>query len=95
MANLDLREIHDFAVDLAKKAGEMILKASNSRLSSIASTVSEKKNCTPQISESQLIVLATDLVTETDNAVEEMVKSAIANKYRDHKYISHFSINQH
>jgi hypothetical protein len=28
-----------------------------------------------------------DLVTETDQAVEEMVKKAIAEKYPDHKYM--------
>jgi len=27
-----------------------------------------------------------DLVTETDKAVEEMVKKAISEKYKDHKY---------
>ena len=45
MSNLNLQEIHDFAVELAKKAGGMILKASNSRLSSTSSGMSEKKNC--------------------------------------------------
>jgi len=43
--SLNLQEIHDFAVELAKKAGGMILKASNSRLSSITASMSEKKNC--------------------------------------------------
>jgi len=45
MTNLNLQEIHDFAVSLAKKAGGMILKASNSRLSSTTSSMAEKKNC--------------------------------------------------
>jgi len=45
MTDLNLQEIHDFAVDLAKQAGKMILKASNSRLSSTSSSTAEKLNC--------------------------------------------------
>jgi len=45
MSTLNLQEIHDFAVDVAKKAGQMILKASNTRLSSSSTTIAEKKNC--------------------------------------------------
>jgi hypothetical protein len=45
MTSLNLQEIHDFAVDVAKNAGAMILAASNTRLSSTTSTTSEKKNC--------------------------------------------------
>jgi hypothetical protein len=44
MTDLNLQEILLFAVDIAKDAGRMILKASNSRLSSTSSTMSEKKN---------------------------------------------------
>lgn len=45
MSEVNLSEVHDFAVDLAKKAARMILEASNKRLSSTATTTSEKKNC--------------------------------------------------
>jgi hypothetical protein len=45
MAELNLQEIHDFAVALAKEAGAMILAASNTRLSSKLTAASEKKNC--------------------------------------------------
>jgi len=45
MTDLDLQEIHDFAVELAKRAGTMILKASNSRLSGTSSSAAEKLNC--------------------------------------------------
>jgi hypothetical protein len=45
MSDLALKEIHDFAVALAKNAGAVILKASNSRLSSTSTTTEEKKNC--------------------------------------------------
>jgi hypothetical protein len=44
MTELNLPEILEFAVSVAKDAGRMILKASNSRLSSTSSTMSEKKN---------------------------------------------------
>jgi hypothetical protein len=30
--------------------------------------------------------VAVDLVTETDQAVEEMIKNAISRQYKDHKY---------
>jgi hypothetical protein len=45
MDTLNLTAIHDFAVELAKNAGQMILKASNTRLSSPSTTMAEKKNC--------------------------------------------------
>lgn len=45
MDTLNLTAIHDFAVELAKNAGQMILKASNTRLSSSSTTMAEKKNC--------------------------------------------------
>ena len=46
MTMLNLQEIHDFAVELAKNAGAVIMSASDTRLSSTMSTASEKKNCT-------------------------------------------------
>jgi hypothetical protein len=45
MSDLNLQEIHEFAIELAKKAGNVILEASNSRLSNTSSSVGEKKNC--------------------------------------------------
>ena len=45
MTGLVLQEIHDFAVKVAKDAGMVIMKASNSRLSSNVGSMSEKKNC--------------------------------------------------
>jgi hypothetical protein len=45
MTSLNLQEIRDFAIDLAKQAGTMILKASNSRLSVSSSSTAEKLNC--------------------------------------------------
>ena len=45
MSSLNLQEIHDFAIELAKKAGQMILTASNTRLSGPSTTMAEKKNC--------------------------------------------------
>lgn len=40
MADLNLQEIHDFLVEVAKKAGEMITSAKPS-----TQTSGEKKNC--------------------------------------------------
>lgn len=40
MADLDLQEIHDFLISVAKKAGEMITSARPS-----TTTSGEKKNC--------------------------------------------------
>ena len=56
MSNLNLQEIHDFAVDVAKKAGEMILKASNSRLASNLYSITEKKNCPSLPGREELII---------------------------------------
>lgn len=40
MADLNLQEIHDFLIEVAKKAGEMITSAKPS-----TTTTGEKKNC--------------------------------------------------
>ena len=84
MSEVNLSEVHDFAVDLAKKAARMILEASNKRLSSTATTTSEKKNCQLPLCARDWF-LAVDLVTEADQAVEEMVKMTIRETYPNHK----------
>ena len=63
MAEPNLEEIHDFFVDIAKKAGKMILSARPS-----TSTITTKKN-------------SSDLVTETDRAVESMIAVSVKSKY--------------
>lgn len=42
---INLQEIHDFAISLAKDAGTVMLEASKSRLSVVNGAVKEKKNC--------------------------------------------------
>ncbi|WFD18447.1 inositol-phosphate phosphatase [Malassezia caprae] len=70
---LDLQEVLDFAIDLSKKAGEAIVKGSETRFENAAG-FDEKKN-------------TADLVTETDQSTERLVCSAIQAKYPEHKFI--------
>ncbi|WVQ96048.1 hypothetical protein IAU59_003148 [Kwoniella sp. CBS 9459] len=67
------QEILEFAYQLAEKASAMILEASAERWTS-SSDVEEKAT-------------SADLVTKTDQAVEEMIKAAVAEKYPTHKFI--------
>ncbi|EAL19532.1 hypothetical protein CNBG1610 [Cryptococcus deneoformans B-3501A] len=70
---MEYSEIFDFAYGLAEKASKIILDASAKRWISTAD-LNEKKN-------------SVDLVTETDELVERMIKSAVAKKYPQHKFI--------
>lgn len=67
MAEPNLQEIHDFLVDLARKAGQMITSAN-------PSTVDTKKN-------------SSDLVTETDKAVENEVSSSLKAAYPSYQFL--------
>lgn len=69
MAEVDLNDVHDFLVAIAKKAGDMITAAKPSTAVS-----GSKKN-------------SADLVTETDQAVEEMVSSSLRKRYPDYEYV--------
>jgi myo-inositol-1(or 4)-monophosphatase len=84
MTEPDLIEIHDFLISIAKKAGEMITSARPS-----ISAVDTKKNWkfTPSLFVALPILIllaASDLVTETDEAVEKMVSSTLKSKYPDY-----------
>lgn len=70
---MEYSEIFDFAYGLAEKASKIILDASAKRWISSAD-LNEKKN-------------SVDLVTETDELVERMIKSAVAEKFPQHKFI--------
>ncbi|KAN0061762.1 hypothetical protein ACQY0O_005755 [Thecaphora frezii] len=70
---INLEEIHQFAVQLSKKAGQAILQGSANRFKNMTG-FDEKKN-------------TADLVTETDQATEALVKREIAAAYPDHKFI--------
>lgn len=84
MENIDLDAIHAFAIGVARRAGQYLLDEANKRMgfnkdgsrSDLAEslTAEEKAN-------------AVDMVTETDKAVEEMIKSAIQTTYPSHKFI--------
>jgi myo-inositol-1(or 4)-monophosphatase len=64
----------DFAVKLAFKAGEIILRASKDRAGGKGGTINDKKN-------------RIDLVTETDQAVEKMVSESLRERFPDHKFV--------
>ncbi|KAK1226791.1 hypothetical protein PQX77_010228 [Marasmius sp. AFHP31] len=73
LTSSDLQNILEFTVDLARKAGKIILEGSVA-IQNAGSNVDEKKN-------------SVDLVTEYDVKVEELVKKEIAEKYPDFKFI--------
>lgn len=68
MSEVNLQEVHDFLVEIAHKAGQMIISAKPTAAGS-----GTKKN-------------SADLVTETDQAVEKMVSTALREKYPDFEY---------
>ncbi|ORY34757.1 putative inositol-1-monophosphatase [Naematelia encephala] len=67
------QELLEFAYGLAQEASDLILDGSAARWKAL-NTPSSKKN-------------SVDLVTETDRAVEDMIKRAIASRYPSHKFI--------
>lgn len=67
---IDLKEIHDFAVEVAKKAGVILIEASKTR----STNIRLKKN-------------TVDIVTETDEKLEEFIRSKILSRYPHHKFV--------
>ncbi|KAK2802425.1 hypothetical protein FQN51_004488 [Onygenales sp. PD_10] len=65
----DLQEIHDFLIDLATRAGDMITGAKP-----LVNGVGSKKN-------------SSDLVTETDRAVEAMVSQELRSRYPNYEFM--------
>ncbi|KAK3203469.1 hypothetical protein GRF29_112g1359810 [Pseudopithomyces chartarum] len=80
-----LDEIYTFAIHLGKSAGRMLQDAASLRMTnpstSPSNTPLEKEN-------------AVDLVTETDENVEHYIKSQIAQKYPDHKFVGEESYSK-
>ncbi|KAF9869684.1 inositol monophosphatase [Colletotrichum karsti] len=71
----ELREIYDFAVQLGKEAGALLMTAARSRFNGGDSQVfTEKDN-------------SVDLVTKTDTEVEAFIHTSVAKKYPNHKFI--------
>ncbi|KAL4924435.1 inositol monophosphatase family protein [Aspergillus undulatus] len=68
----ELDEIYAFAIDLARKAGALLVERIEERNSE--QVYAEKEN-------------AVDLVTQTDEDVESLIKTAINNKYPHHRFL--------
>ncbi|CAG8482248.1 20973_t:CDS:2 [Dentiscutata erythropus] len=64
----------EFAIKLAKQCGQIILDASNARYSTNSKVLSKYGN-------------QSDLVTETDQLVEELIKSKLKESFPEHKFI--------
>ncbi|KAJ9479022.1 Inositol monophosphatase 2 [Pseudozyma hubeiensis] len=73
ISETELQEIYTFAIELSRKAGRAIVEGSSRRFASSAG-FDQKKN-------------TADLVTETDQAVETLVKREISTKFPDHDFI--------
>ncbi|KAK7451645.1 inositol monophosphatase [Colletotrichum acutatum] len=75
ISDAELREIYDFAVQLGKEAGEMLMTAAKSRWGSGGETqaFTEKDN-------------SVDLVTKTDT-VEAFIHTSVAKKYPSHNFL--------
>ncbi|EWG45023.1 protein qutG [Fusarium verticillioides 7600] len=79
MEQQELNDIYAFAVQLGKDAGDMLMAAAQRRIDGSgqsSSTVSyvEKEN-------------SVDIVTKTDNDVENFKRTTVLSKYRDHGFL--------
>lgn len=74
----ELDGIYTFAVDLGKKAGQMLTDAAQMRIDGGNATAEQKEHVQKEN--------AVDLVTETDEDVEAFIKRQINEKYPLHKY---------
>lgn len=71
MADINLVQVHDFMIEIARKSGEHITTASSKPSTG---AVGNKKN-------------SVDLVTETDQAVEKIISTALREKYPDFAFM--------
>ncbi|KAK2592398.1 hypothetical protein QQS21_009917 [Conoideocrella luteorostrata] len=76
MDDKGLSEAYDFAVQLGKDAGKMLLDAAWSRINGteIDTGVDQKES-------------SVDIVTKTDYAVEEFIRQAVATKFPHHSFL--------
>ncbi|KAH9954450.1 inositol monophosphatase [Lactifluus volemus] len=74
LSSAELREILEFTIELARKAGALMLEGSHAIQRAGAGGVGEKKN-------------AVDLVTEYDVKVEDLVRGEIARRYPHFQFI--------
>lgn len=69
--SMDLKEIYEFAIEVAEEAGAILLRSSHSRTSSDHEL---KKN-------------SVNIVTEVDEAIEQFIRSRVQAKYPRHKFV--------
>ncbi|KAF5583810.1 QA-X [Fusarium pseudoanthophilum] len=79
MEQHELNDIYAFAVQLGKDAGDMLMAAAQRRIdgsgqSSSAVSYVEKEN-------------SVDIVTKTDNDVENFIRTTVLSKYPDHGFL--------
>ncbi|GLA30890.1 hypothetical protein CBS147343_9761 [Aspergillus niger] len=70
-----LDQIYAFAVDLGRKAGQLLMESVEKRIGDGVSQAVEEKDS------------AVDIVTQTDEEVEVFIKNAIQSKYPTHKFL--------
>ncbi|SMQ47228.1 unnamed protein product [Zymoseptoria tritici ST99CH_3D7] len=74
ISDAELDEIHAFAVQLAKDAGQMLLDAVDARMGKNGQATHEEKES------------AVDLVTQTDEDVEAFIRKSVQSKYPSHAF---------
>ncbi|KAI9924884.1 hypothetical protein AWENTII_010002 [Aspergillus wentii] len=70
----ELDEIYNFAVDLGRKAGQFLMDGVEKRIGGTSQAFTEKDS-------------AVDIVTQTDEDAEALIKNAIQEKYPTHKFL--------
>ena len=75
----ELDGIYAFAVQLGKRAGQMLKDAAQLRMNGGGGTKAQDEHVQK--------ANAVDLVTETDEDVEAFIKNEITQKYPSHKYV--------
>ncbi|TKW56672.1 Protein qutG [Colletotrichum tanaceti] len=76
ISDAELRDIYDFAVQVGKEAGDLLMTAAKSRWATGGhqQAFTEKDN-------------SVDLVTKTDTEVEAFIRTSVANKYPSHNFL--------
>ncbi|KAL1849559.1 hypothetical protein Plec18170_007467 [Paecilomyces lecythidis] len=78
----ELDEIYEFAVDLGKRAGQLLLDGVEKRIAgSLAQESIEKEN-------------AVDIVTKTDEDVETFIRNSIKTRYPAHRFLGEESYSK-
>ncbi|KAK5169784.1 uncharacterized protein LTR77_005762 [Saxophila tyrrhenica] len=79
--DLDLDDIHAFAIQLGKDAGSMLQRAAEARFAGGPNASIEKDS-------------AVDIVTQTDEDVEAFIKQEIFTRYPSHKFVGEESYSK-